>query len=63
MGSGSGGHRGCRRFAEPPFPRQELVRTVLGDRGDAREAVAQLGLGIDLVELGRHDERKYDSDP
>jgi hypothetical protein len=44
----SQGRSSCRRFS---------------DRADAREDVGQPGLGIDLVEPGRHDDGKHDGDP
>jgi hypothetical protein len=61
MGSGSGGRRGCGRFAEPPpLPGQELVQAALRDRGDPRKDVGQPGLRVDVVEPGRYDEREHD---
>jgi hypothetical protein len=43
-----------------PLPGQEFVQTVLRVSGDTGEDIGQLGLGIDVVELGRHDEGDHD---
>ncbi len=60
MAFGSGGS-GCERLVEAlPVPRPELVKAGLRDRGDAREEIGLPGVKIDVVELGRHDEREHD---
>lgn len=43
-----------------PVPRQEFAETGLSCIGDAREGVGEPGLWIDVVELGRRDQRQHE---
>ena len=43
-----------------PLPGQEFVQAVLRVSGHAGEDIGQPSLGVDVVELGRHDESDHD---
>ena len=42
-----------------PVPRQKLSEAELRDVGDASEHIGEPGQRIDVVELGRHDQRRH----
>lgn len=59
MGDGRHGSSGRLQVRRFPLPWQQFRKSALRDVGDAGENVGQPGLRIDVVELGRHNERGH----
>jgi hypothetical protein len=57
---GSSGHPQVRLF---PIPWQQFGKSALWDVGDAAEHVGEPSQRIDVIELGRHDQRGHGGSP
>jgi hypothetical protein len=43
-----------------PIPWQQFAKPPLREAGDAGEHIGEPGLWIDIIKLGRHDQRGHD---
>ena len=55
------GSSGCLQARHLPVPWQQFRKPRLRDVGDAGEHVGEPGERIDIIELGRHDQRRSTS--